>query len=132
MVFQSPFTKAAAALIAKDDVDPTRGQQPTIQSTTSEAAFVDPIANILRNLRCAEMSKYIHSKLKVPAHPQGNIEKQVSESITLDIKRIARLKQKNTSPVIGHTPGVGIVGGQRRVKFAKKIHVKCFTVECCK
>ena len=124
-MMQSPFTAlAAASLLGTRDEDSS-----TATNSQQQKDHADPVATFLRNIRCYEMSKYIRSKLNVPAHPHGFIEKQVSDSMAYDIKSMSLVKRRDMrSQPISYSPCVGIVGGQRRVRFSKKIDIRRFQV----
>lgn len=110
--FASPFTCSAFSCMNKEDI---------VDSVHVPESPEKRLETVLGIIRQREMSKYLHRKLKVPPHPSGRLDKQVSESITHDIKRDRGIPCAYAD--IGHSPEVGIIGSQRRVRFAPC--VKC-------
>ncbi len=111
--FASPFASPfKLSCINKDEV----------ANSVVEEKAEDKISVILQMLKKRDMSSYLRKKLKVP-HPIGQLDKQVSDSITYEINRTGQGRGPEV-PHIAHSPGVGIIGSQRRVKFAPCVKCK--------
>lgn len=111
---KSPFASPFKLCINKDEV-----ANSVIPQHVEEKAE-DKINVILQMLKKRDMSSYLRKKLKVP-HPIGQLDKQVSDSITYEIKRTGRAPEV---PRISYSPDVGIIGSQRRVRFAACVKCK--------
>lgn len=128
MSYRSPFMSFGFCVDKNEianSVLPGTPKAPVPSKEDADKALVE----LLKNLKNREMGKYVmqHTTTRFHVHPHGFLDKHASESMKHDIAQMRSRKSKTTTGH-PHMPQVGIIGCQRRVRFAKKDQVRTFRV----